>query len=89
VPLELVEPWYRAYLKFARLLADPANALVIRLAPGDLLIMANQRALHGRTGFDPTKGRRHLQGCYVDMDGIESRFRVLGREPGARQEHAA
>jgi gamma-butyrobetaine dioxygenase len=82
-PLELIEPWYRAYRAFARLLADPARALVLRLAPGDLLMMANQRALHGRTAFDPTLGRRHLQGCYVDIDGVESRFRVLGRDIGA------
>jgi len=92
-PLEQIELWYRAYRAFARLLADPANALVIRLAPGDLLMMANQRALHGRTGFDPTKGRRHLQGCYVDKDGVESRWRVLGRELGdanaVRAERAA
>jgi gamma-butyrobetaine dioxygenase len=63
------------------------------LVPGDLLMMANQRALHGRTGFDPTKGRRHLQGCYVDKDGVESRWRVLGRELGdtnaVRAERAA
>lgn len=82
-PLEQIEPWYRAYRTFARRLADPAHALVLRLAPGDLLMMANQRALHGRTGFDPSKGRRHLQGCYVDMDGVESRLRVLGRDPEA------
>ena len=47
--------------------------------------MQNQRALHGRTAFDPNAGRRHLQGCYVDKDGVESRLRVLARaggEPG-------
>jgi gamma-butyrobetaine dioxygenase len=82
-PLDLVEPWYRAYRCFAQMLGDPSRALKLRLAPGDLLIMANQRTLHGRTAFDPALGRRHLQGCYVDMDGVESRYRVLGRDNGA------
>ena len=58
---------------------EPAGELRIRLSPGDLLIMENNRALHGRTAFDPNLGRRHLQGCYVDKDGVESRRRVLQR----------
>ncbi|MDZ4736913.1 MAG: TauD/TfdA family dioxygenase [Rhodospirillaceae bacterium] len=82
-PLELVEPWYRAYRRFATLMGDPSRALMLRLEPGDLLMMANQRTLHGRTAFDPSLGRRHLQGCYVDMDGVESRHRVLGRDSHA------
>ncbi len=42
-------------------------------------MMQNDRALHGRTAFDPNLGRRHLQGCYIDRDGIESRRLVLRR----------
>ncbi|MEX2201585.1 MAG: TauD/TfdA family dioxygenase [Dongiaceae bacterium] len=79
-PLDLVEPWYRAYRRFAIMLGDSERALRLRLEPGDLLLMANQRTLHGRTAFDPALGRRHLQGCYVDIDGVESRHRVLGRD---------
>jgi gamma-butyrobetaine dioxygenase len=45
----------------------------------------NCRLLHGRTGFDPQEGLRHLQGCYIDIDGPRSRYRVLRRSlPGAR-----
>ncbi len=72
-------PWYRAYRRFAALLREPEGELRLRLVPGDLLIMENNRALHGRTAFDPSLGRRHLQGCYVDKDGVESRRRVLER----------
>ena len=72
-------PWYRAYRRFAAILREPASELRLRLAPGDLIIMENNRALHGRTAFDPNLGRRHLQGCYVDKDGVESRRRVLQR----------
>jgi len=82
-PLDLpdaqIPGWYGAYRRFAALLRDPEGELRIRLSPGDLIIMENNRALHGRTAFDPNRGRRHLQGCYVDKDGVESRRRVLQR----------
>jgi gamma-butyrobetaine dioxygenase len=39
----------------------------------------NDRVLHGRTGFDPEEGMRHLQGCYIDHDAPRSRYRVLQR----------
>jgi gamma-butyrobetaine dioxygenase len=79
LPEEDILPWYRAYRRFAAILRESAGELRIRLEPGDLLIMENNRALHGRTAFDPSLGRRHLQGCYVDKDGVESRRRVLER----------
>jgi gamma-butyrobetaine hydroxylase len=79
LPEEAILPWYGAYRRFATILREPAGELRLRLEPGDLLIMENNRALHGRTAFDPNVGRRHLQGCYVDKDGVESRRRVLQR----------
>jgi gamma-butyrobetaine dioxygenase len=39
----------------------------------------NCRLLHGRTAFDPAEGVRHLQGCYIDIDGPRSLGRVLRR----------
>jgi gamma-butyrobetaine dioxygenase len=79
LPEQEVLPWYRAYRRFAAILREPPGELRLRLQPGDLLIMENNRALHGRTAFDPKLGRRHLQGCYIDRDGAESRRRVLQR----------
>lgn len=78
-PEDMVEPWYAAYRRFATLLRRPEAELTLRLAPGDLMVMNNIRTLHGRTAFDVNAGRRHLQGCYVDLDGLESRLRVLSR----------
>lgn len=46
---------------------------------GTLLMMDNYRLLHGRTAFDGTQGRRHLQGCYTDHDGVTSLYRQLAR----------
>ena len=46
---------------------------------GTLLMMDNYRLLHGRTAFDGYEGRRHLQGCYTDHDGVSSLYRMLAR----------
>ncbi len=78
-PAELAADWYAAYLEFARILQRPALELVFRLAPGECVVMQNDRSLHGRTAFDPSLGRRHLQGCYIDGDAMESRRVVLRR----------
>ena len=88
VPVDLIEPWYEAYRNFAQILKQPGRELIFRLAPGDLLVMQNERALHGRTAFDPNLGRRHLQGCYVDKDGLESRMRILRRQVSKAQQAA-
>jgi gamma-butyrobetaine dioxygenase len=88
VPVDMVEPWYEAYRNFAQILKQPERELIFRLAPGDLLVMQNERALHGRTAFDANLGRRHLQGCYVDKDGLESRQRVLRRQIAKAQQAA-
>jgi gamma-butyrobetaine dioxygenase len=88
-PIDLASRWYGAYRTFAQILKRPALELIFKLGPGDLVVMQNDRALHGRTAFDPNLGRRHLQGCYIDRDGIESRRRVLKRGGGNRTEAAA
>jgi len=55
---------------------DPVSGL--RLAPGACAVFDNTGILHARTGF-ASSGRRHLQGCYADLDGIESAVAVAGR----------
>ena len=71
------EQFYDAYVTLWHMLRDPENVVTLRLAAGDTLCFDNRRILHGRTEFDPQSGRRHLQGCYVDRDMIESRLRRL------------
>lgn len=78
-PAGLAAEWYAAYRRFALLLQRPVLEVVFRLAPGECVVMQNDRTLHGRTAFDPQRGRRHLQGCYIDRDAIESRRLVLQR----------
>lgn len=76
---DLVEPMYAALGRFWRLLRAPENQLRIRLEPGDLIAYDNHRVLHGRLPFDPTSGERHLQGCYVNREDLESQRRLIER----------
>ena len=82
-PAELAAGWYAAYVKFAHILKRPELELIFRLNPGDCVVMQNDRTLHGRTAFDPSLGKRHLQGCYIDGDALESRRLVLRRAAAA------
>src|SRR5262245_22663748 len=78
-PPDELEAYYRARRVFDHLLRSPEFEIRFRLAPGELLMMDNRRLLHGRTGFDPAEGLRHLQGCYIDIDGPRSLYRVVRR----------
>jgi gamma-butyrobetaine dioxygenase len=77
-PAELAS-YYRARRAFDHLLRSPEFEIRFLLDAGELLMMDNRRLLHGRTGFDPAEGLRHLQGCYIDIDGPRSLYRVLRR----------
>ncbi|NNC81908.1 MAG: hypothetical protein HKN94_17330 [Acidimicrobiales bacterium] len=67
-----LDSFYRAYQRFATLLQEGQIELTLR--PGELVAFDNRRVLHGRAGFELTE-RRHLQGCYIDMDAIWSAAR--------------
>ena len=71
------EQFYDAYVALWHMLRDPAHVLALRLEAGETVCFDNRRILHGRGEFDPQSGRRHLQGCYVDRDMVESRLRRL------------
>lgn len=72
------DAFYRAYRAFAEILLRPELMLTFRLSPGDCVVFDNTRILHARTAFT-SAGRRHLQGCYADLDGVESELAVLHR----------
>jgi gamma-butyrobetaine dioxygenase len=79
LPPEQLDGYYRARRAFDHLLRSPQFEIRFLLDAGELLMMDNRRLLHGRTGFDPTEGLRHLQGCYIDIDGPRSRCRSARR----------
>ena len=81
-PVDEMPALYRAYRRFVALTRDPSFRIVKRLRAGDMWVFDNRRVLHSRTEFDPSSGKRHLQGCYVDRDELMSRIRVLERTIG-------
>lgn len=70
-----VSPFYQALVKFHRILESEESQFRFQLQRGDLLLLDNERVLHGR--IDHSIGARHLQGCYADRDGFLSTLRVL------------
>lgn len=66
--------FHRARKRLAELFNHPDYELRFRLAAGELMLFDNSRVLHGRTSYDPSEGHRHLQGCYIDLDGPRERF---------------
>ncbi len=62
----------------------PEHQVTFRLEPGDVMFMDNHRAMHGRTAFDPSRGRRHLQGCYIEHNGPDTMYRLMLRRRRAR-----
>jgi gamma-butyrobetaine dioxygenase len=83
LPPQELTAYFKARKAFDQLLRSPKYEIRFLLNSGDLMMMDNRRLLHGRTAFDPREGLRHLQGCYIDVDGPRSVFRVLRRRLGA------
>jgi len=79
-----LDGWYEGRRWLSAWMDDPAHQAVFRLDPGDLMFMDNHRVLHGRTEFDPTSGHRHLQGCYIEHDGPDTRYRLALRQLGTQ-----
>lgn len=70
-----------AHAAWDAILADDDTRLVLRLQPGDTVVVANQRCFHGRHSFETTESApRTVMGCYVSQDELDSRFRMLGLE---------
>ncbi|KAG1673058.1 Gamma-butyrobetaine dioxygenase [Nymphon striatum] len=77
VPNHMVIPFYHAYKIFTEKIRDQALELRFNLVPGDLVAFNNRRILHGRTEYDTSKMKRHLKGCYVDIDEAMSHYDSL------------
>jgi alpha-ketoglutarate-dependent taurine dioxygenase len=56
----------QAHSELDKLLAKDKFRLVMKLQPGDTMVVANQRCLHGRCSFESTTAApRSVTGCYV------------------------
>ncbi|EOD25574.1 gamma-butyrobetaine dioxygenase [Emiliania huxleyi CCMP1516] len=68
---QLAHAFYQARRLFARMLNDPSNKIMLQLRAGDLWVFDNRRLLHGRSVIHPdTDGERHIEGCYMQRDGL-------------------
>ena len=74
-----LDQFYKARSLFIRLCNSKNFMIEFKLKPGDIMIMDNYRTLHGRTSYNMSIGERHLQGCYVDHDSVESNMKNLKR----------
>ncbi|CAO3622974.1 unnamed protein product [Mucor hiemalis] len=77
--------FYGAFQKFADFIEDDSLRYQLTLQPGQLVLFANRRVLHGRTSFDPTSGDRHLKGTYLNLDSLKDKLRVLSAQYGFDQ----
>jgi gamma-butyrobetaine dioxygenase len=82
LPEDLIEPVYGALRSLEAVLYDPVLWLRRKLAPGEAVVIDNQRVLHGRSYFDPTVCERHMQHCSVDRDVFHNNYRRLARALG-------
>ncbi|GAN07728.1 gamma-butyrobetaine hydroxylase [Mucor ambiguus] len=74
--------FYGAFQKFADFIQDDSLRYQLTLQPGQLVMFANRRVLHGRTSFDPASGDRHLKGTYLNLDSLKDKLRVLSQAYG-------
>ena len=76
VPYEDMPDFYAAYRRFAEIVEDPSMQVTFKLRPGELFIVDNTRVLHARKAFSGS-GKRWLQGCYPDRDGLLSTLAAI------------
>jgi len=74
-----LEDFYTAKRQFSALLHHPDSVIRVQLFPGALVAFNNRRVLHSRSAIKDTDGPRHLQGCYVNADGIKYNYERLSR----------
>jgi alpha-ketoglutarate-dependent taurine dioxygenase len=70
----MLKKYYAAYRQLAELLREPERLVVHPLQRGDLILFDNTRILHGYSAFSVDS---HLQGCYLDADGLYRSLAVL------------
>jgi [2-(trimethylamino)ethyl]phosphonate dioxygenase len=79
VSFEDMEGYYAAYRRFAEIVEDPDMEVTFKLEPGEAFIVDNTRVLHARKFFQGS-GKRWLQGCYADIDGLYSTLSAIEEE---------
>ncbi|GAB9463561.1 Trimethyllysine dioxygenase [Globisporangium polare] len=76
LPFELVEKFYKHHRTLMKILRDESMEATLKLRVGEMIVVDNQRVMHGRHAFDG--GERSLIGSYIGRNEYDSRLRVLG-----------
>ncbi|TPN81540.1 gamma-butyrobetaine dioxygenase [Mesorhizobium sp. CU2] len=76
VPFAEMDRYYAAYRRFAELIEDPSFEVTFKLEAGQSFIVDNTRVMHARKAFSGS-GKRWLQGCYADKDGLLSTLAAI------------
>ncbi|CAH0522105.1 unnamed protein product [Peronospora belbahrii] len=71
-----VGEFYKAHRTLLDIMRRPEMEFCTKLQVGNMVVVDNQRVLHGRHAFQG--GDRALVGCYIGQTEYESRLRVLG-----------
>jgi hypothetical protein len=74
-----MDVFFQARRRFSELVHDPKMGIAMQLRPGDIIVFDNKRLLHSRGAIAPTDRERHLQGCYMDGDGVKVNHERLRR----------
>jgi len=82
VDLEKVDDLYLAMRTFDDLMNNERNHIRLKMVPGDMVTVKNQRVLHGRSELQGGVSGRHLQCGYMDWDEIRSAVRVTRTKLG-------
>lgn len=85
LPPEVMPQYYEHLRDITRVARDERNSLWVGLSAGTVLLMDNQRVMHGRSAFNTNSGRT-LSGCYIDEDEVRSRLIVEFRAARRRGE---
>merc|ERR1719383_704830 len=80
VHIDEVDKVYEAMRTFDDILNDENNHIRLKMEPGDMVTVKNQRILHGRSELEGGISGRCLQCGYMDWDEIESTMRVLRQQ---------
>ena len=70
--------FYAAYHELSTRVNAADSRVSLRLAGGQVLLIAAHRVLHGRTALD-SGGRRHLQDAYFEHDNVRNHLALLRR----------
>merc|ERR1712106_67965 len=84
VDLEKVDDLFQAMRTFDDLMNSEENHIRLKMLPGDMVTVKNQRVLHGRSELQGGVSGRHLQCGYMDWDEIRSAVRVTRTKLGIR-----